>query len=219
MSDIRPVVFSFASNPDDPRVKRLTDSCAKWGWTLSLQTGHWPGDFQFWTNFFSSLDGYRAQRFTHVVRVDAFDVAAVGPPSELADSLAFHHNPAVLISAECAAWPNDYRKAEYPDTPHPWKYAHSPLTIDLWQPIDPQFFQIPDRGYGADQLWFADCILNKMHGIAIDRECKVVQSLGHCHPWQEFFAIEGDRVRNKLTRSLPAFVHYNGGQCVPEWVP
>lgn len=172
-----------------------------------------------WRMFFASLDRYRADGFTHALRLDAFDTQALAPVSELEHAMELNDSPAVLISAEAACWPSDYPRAiEYEPRQSYFWFAHSPSTVDLRQETPARFFDIPDH-YAGDQTHFANLILDKEPGIAIDRAGHVVQSLGHVYPWTDAFELDGKRVVNKLTGSRPLFVHGNGMQCVPDWVP
>ena len=212
---MRPLIYTFAS--DRAKCQDMLDSCQKWGWPVALHLDEFPGDYRFWHRFFSMIPRYRDQGYTHLVRLDAFDVKAVGPPSKLAEALEAHGNPAVLISAEFNTWPMNYRANDYPPKEHPWWYAHSPLTVDLTQPIPPRFLEMPDRGYGSDQMHFADLVLDETPGVAIDRDCRVVQSM--CGTPLSVFKITSGRVYNLVTGTFPLFMHNNGGGCVPAWIP
>lgn len=206
---MRPIIWTLSTHEHHPGLQRFQRSCLDKGWQMDLRLVSTLNESEMWRMFWASLDGYRAEGYTHALRLDAWDTIALGPPADLARALAAYDSPALLISAELAAWPGDYRKEEYQGTT-PWKYAHSPLTVDLSQELDPAVFHNTHEGYGADQKHFADLILSKIPGVAHDTQCRVVLALGHAHPWQEHFDRAGGRVRNVHTDSWPLFTHGNG---------
>lgn len=194
-------------------------SCLANGWELDIHYGDWHGDAVSQVGTFArQLPKYRESGYRFALRLDNFDIIALGSPGELPAAMEYHGNPVLLMAAELAAWPGDYRLSEYPPRVHPWWFAHSPLVVDLSQELPAEYLTIRDESYGSDQKHFADLILDRRAGVAIDRDCLVVQSLGHCQPWAKFFAVEGKRVRNRITRSLPLFAHGNGRTDM-SWVP
>ncbi len=206
----KPIIFTLSTHEHHPGLQRFQRSCGDHGWELDLRLVQRLDEPTMWRMFWDSLPSYRDHGYTHALRLDAWDTIALGEPEELPAALEKCGSPALLISAELAAWPGDYRKTEYPPHASPWKYAHSPLTVDLGKTLDPAVFVNTHQDYGADQKHFADLILSHVPGVAHDVQCRVVQSLGHAHPWQEHFDRAGDRVRNVHTDSWPLFTHGNG---------
>ena len=219
MDTVNPIIFSWCSIPDHPGFRVMLQSCKSWGWPR-VQPHFMPLDIdtvRFGT-FAKRFNEWRQEGYTHACWIDAFDMVCVGPPSDLEAAFAAYGNPALLISAEAACWPGDYRLADYPPRQHPWWFAHSPLSVDLRQEPEKLIDAMPERGYGSDQCHFADLILDKVPGAAIDRDTRVVMATAHCHPWTDCFAVEGSRVRNKITGCQGLFVHGNGRTDI-SWAP
>lgn len=216
----KPIVFTFStlSREDHPGLKRFCRTMEKFGWDFDLSVASWPGESSMWDMFWSSLQTYREKGYTHALRLDAWDTICYGPPTELPAAMAAYEHPSLLISAELACWPGDHRKSEYPPLATPWRYAHSPVTVDLGKELSQQVFKNKHTDYGADQKHFGDLVLDHVPGVAIDTKCRVVQAIGHCHPWENCFEIIAGRVKNKLTGTYPLFVHGNGRTSL-EWCP
>lgn len=205
----RPIIFSQLSDPHHPGYLRMRASCERHGWPVDAQVRGFS-EAGIWEHFFASLAGYREQGYTHAFRLDAFDVLALGPPAELDAALEHYGRPALLMAAEGGCWPDSYRISDYPERKHLFWYAHSPIVVDLTQDLEPLTSKFSHRLYGDDQRWLADLILDAVPGAVIDRDCRVVQSIAFALPWQDHFDLEGGRIRNKVTRSLPLFSHANG---------
>lgn len=215
---MKPIIFSFSTLGEHPGQIKFERSCARLGWDMDVRVNPvWPGEKEMWDLFWGSFPRYRDMGYTHALRLDAWDTITLGTTEELATALEYYGNPLLLISSEVGCWPGDYRRDEYPPTPHGWRFAHSPLTADLR--IDEAAYKDSSHtGYGADQHHFADLIIDKRVGVAHDTNCMVVQSLGHAHPWEQHFDIMGHRVQNKHTGSIPLFLHGNG-RCDMSWCP
>jgi hypothetical protein len=216
------VIFTFSSIRNHPGTDRLIRSCRKHGWHVDYHTGEFS-ERGIWEKFIAMLPQYRSEGFKFALRLDSWDVIALGPPAELIPRMVMCGNPALLMAAECAIWPTDYpRGDQYPtkDLPTPWKYAHSPVVIDLFQETPEAFLKMPEEKlnrYGGDQWALADMIIDRVPGVAIDTDCRVVQSLAHCPPHENFLVTE-DRIYNRLTKSYPLFAHGNG-RAAMEWIP
>lgn len=210
------IIFTLVSDLTLPGFLRMKQSCEAWGWTVDAHPHPWRGDIQRWSVFKEQLSRYRNEGYTHALALDALDVVALGPPDQLRPKLAFYNDPAVLIAAEGAPWPNNYRAAEYPERRHLFWYAHSQIVVDLRQELPARFLDF-HHDHDCDQQHFADLILDKVPGVAIDRQCQVVQSLAHAHPWQYYFDAQGERFRNRITGSYPLFAHGNGGAPM-DWI-
>jgi hypothetical protein len=223
---MKPIIFSFSTLGDHPGFLKFKRSCKKLGWDMDPRVDScWPGEREMWGLFWESFPRYRKEGYTHALRMDAWDTIALGTPNELAAALFYYGNPTMLVSAEVGCWPGDYRRDEYPPTPHGWRYAHSPVTVDLQLESgkhkllpEESFKEYKHTGYGADQKHFADLVIDKRAGVRHDTNCMVVQSLGHAHPWQNHFDIMGHRLQNKHTGSVPLFLHGNG-RCDMSWCP
>lgn len=205
---MNPCVVTFTSSPTYPGLEKLAHSCASLGWNLNVVTAPWRGFGARLKAVLNEADKLATQGITHVVHVDAFDVIAKGPPSELAACLEHYGNPALLLAAEANCWPDKARAVEYPLRKSYWWFAHSQFVVDLTQPRPWNFGNLPD---GADdQRHLHELVLLNIPGIVLDRDCLVVQSIAFAFPWQDFFEHQDGRIRNKATNSLPLFIHGNG---------
>lgn len=213
---IRPLVFTQASNGAHPGLARRNRSLERWGWEYETYVGEWRGDVYEHSLMEQNTPRWRDAGYTHVLKIDAFDMICVGPPSDLESAYAHYGNPYAIGSAEIGCWPGDYRRADYGPPEHPWWFPHSPLSYDLRRDIPQEWWDRPNRGYGSDQWHLGDLFLAGK--IALDRDQLIVMSTGHAHPWEKWFAVEGDRVRNLNRDTLGLFVHGNGRTDI-SWVP
>lgn len=215
---IRPVCFIWCSTPSHPWWPRMQQSLRAWGWKREVHVAPWVEETTYINEFTGRFDRWRSEGYTHALNLCAFDMLCTGSPDELPAALEHYGSPSILMSAEAGCWPGDYRRTDYGEVKHPWWFAHSPMTVDLAQRPEDILARMPDRGYGTIQMYFADLILDREPGVAIDRDTKVILSVAHCHPWSDWFSVEGDRVRNKITGSTPCVAHGNGRTPI-DWCP
>jgi hypothetical protein len=227
---VKPIVLSYAAGPYDRKcLHRLEATCRKWGWDCAI------GEEPTWRGFGRRLKAIgemaqtaKAAGFTHAVHVDAFDVICVGPPELKAPDVP------LLLAGELGYWPDRGKESEYgyattpPKTP--WRYVHSQFVLDLeyvdwFRNLIQDMDDVEDdqgfltEAYLQHQYHARDRLIPATNwSMVLDYDCTVIQSIAHCHPWDAFFAVEGDRVRNKVTGTLPLFIHGNGRTNL-EWVP
>lgn len=194
----------------------MVQSAHAWGWTIEAHHEPWQGDLALQRIVGGNMRRWKMEGYTHLLRLDAFDMVMIGPPSELEEKMAIYNNPPLICSAECGCWPASYRMDEYPERLHPWWFAHSPLTFDLRQDAPVRYWQMPERGYGTDQYHLADLVIEGV--IPIDRGQHIVMSAAHVNPFSDAFVIEGDRVFNKLTGGRGLVLHGNGRTDI-SWAP
>jgi hypothetical protein len=222
---MRPIVISYetADRPDHPGLVRLQRSLAKWGWDAVIgHEMHWRGFGRKLKKCVEMAEQAKSAGYTHGVFIDAFDVVAIGGPAD------FPTPPCPLwLAAEMGCWPDAGKAPLYPPCDTPWKYAHSPLVVDLSR------LDLLEAGTLADgdddQRHLTDVFLRHyaewdgplLGGLLeaqLDTGCRWMQSVAFAHPWAEFFEVVGDRVRNKVTGTLPFFAHANGRTGM-SWVP
>lgn len=215
MTNTGPCVVAFETDPNHPGLHRLLRSLEKHKWQHNIILDpHWRG---FGHRLKRTVETCRdlVGRYTHIISVDSRDVVAVGPPGEWIPPPV-----PLLYAAEQALWPPVPGLAErYPfQIPWPslWRHAHSPFIIDL-KHIDLLAADGIDN-LKDDQLHAHERFLSGNPDIQLDTQCKYIQSIAHCHPWDKFFAVEGERVRNLMTGSRPLWVHGNGTTTM-DWVP
>lgn len=215
---MNPIVVTFATDKAHPGLQRLSESCARWGWPLRIIESRWLGWGGRLRRVVFDAPLLREAGYTHMVHVDAYDVVCVGPPVELDFALVAYHQPAVLLAAEAVCWPPDEgMAASYEPRASHWWYAHSQFVLDLGQTVPANLIDVEDNE--DDQRHLHRVVLAKTPGVVIDRSCRVVQSIAHCHPWQEFFMVLGGkhRIVNRVIGSMPLFIHGNG-QTEMGWV-
>lgn len=210
---VKPLVVSYETAPDHPGLKRLEQSLTKWGWDFHcIVEPRWLG----FGRKFKAVAAYchfaAAAGYSHVVSIDARDFLCVGPVAE------FVPPPVPLqFSCEMAAWPDQNRGELHPPCPHPWRYTHSPFCIDLNHLDLLQEKQL--RDHDDDQRHATTLFLNSKGDVGLDYDCRLVQSIAFAHPWQQWFEIEGNRLRNRVTGSRPLFLHSNGKTDDSWWQP
>lgn len=220
---MKPAVVTFSTHKEHTGIDRLKASMLRNGWpedSFRLLVGKWTGWVGRLRAVLAQADPLRFLGFTHLIHVDAFDVICLGRPEELEPALADAGNPAMLMAAESACWPDSHRAAEYPPRELPWHFCHSQYVLDLNQ--RPPFGLGVDLDHEDDQRHLTNLYLAGTPGIVLDTKCRVIQSIAHNHPWYNFYDIREDkRVVNKVTKTAPIFFHGNGktdGSWIPGWV-
>ncbi len=217
---MKPAVVTYSTIADHPGLIRLRNSMRARGWeegSLRVLSSQWPGWVGRLKMVLSKIEQLRFDGFTHLIHVDAWDVICLGGPDEIAPAMADAGNPPMLMAAEAAPWPDYHRADKYPARQLPWWFCHSQYTIDLSQ-------QVPiglgvERDDEDDQRHLTSLYLAKTPGIVLDTKCRIIQSIAHNHPWENFHEIREDgRVYNKLTGTRPVFFHANG-QTEAGWIP
>lgn len=200
----KPLLLTYDTDHSHPGVNRLNRSCSLWGWDLVvLSDAKWTGFGRKFKQIVNKAKDFIGSDYTHIVSIDARDFIVTGPVEEFVAPKV-----PLLISTECAAWPIAERAVDYPFCPTPWKYCHSPFTVDLTR-LDLLPSDIPD--YYDDQHHIANIYFSsKREEVALDYRCDIVQSVAFCQPFEERFNIIDGRLYNKLTGSKPLLVHGNG---------
>jgi hypothetical protein len=210
---VKPVVIAYETDAANPGLARLRRSLDRLGWDFELVLERrWRG---FGRRLKAVVERCRSlgDRYSHAVHVDSRDVVAVGPATEFVAPTV-----PLLLATEKAAWPRPELQSLYPPppTPHPWKHAHSQFVVRLDRLDLLDCAHVRDNY--DDQLHVTELFLRGSPEIALDYDCRYVQSIAHSNPWQADFAVEDGRVHNLKTGSLPLIVHGNGGTAM-DWVP
>lgn len=176
----------------------LERSLNHFGHDYHIIVHHWDGFLSklFETyKFLKSLDGY-----THFLYTDAWDTFCLKKDIEVPDGL--------LISAERACYPHPEKSVLYPDNPSPWKYVNG----GGWCGEIAAFIKMFEANKPStelnDQVYLTDEFLKKRDWINLDYNCEIFQTIAFCP--ESDFEIEGERVRNTVTNTYPAFFHGNG---------
>lgn len=211
---VKPIVLTYETDTTNPGLQRLKKSLDKWGWDyIVLEDVLWLGFGRKLKTIVSAAKQIRDNGgYSHVISVDARDFIATGPPSEFV-------TPSVplLLATERNCWPISSLAVHFKDVGHPFKFAHSPFTVDLNRLDLLPVADLPN--HYDDQLFVTQrYIEGKREEIDLDYDCKIIQSVAFCLPnWQDTFEITGNRISNKFTGSKPLFLHFNG-QTDDSWI-
>jgi hypothetical protein len=236
-------VVCVCNNPYHPGFALLARSLERHGYAFRPVVRDWLGFHTKPAGVRDSLPSLKAEGFRHVCAVDAYDVLALGPPSELGPYLT----AGCLFGTEIAPWPpvpDANLKDKYPQHPEPaplWRYVNSggylgeidflgdyvlagefPLGVE-WTSDDPQHL----CHAWDDQLYMASRYLScpkrdTPEGCHLDVGCNVFQTTAHTNaPWNpraNTFEVGDSRVYNRKTGSVPVFMHGNGRDDMA-WIP
>ena len=208
---MKPFVVSYTTTTDYEGLRLFRDSLNQHRWSHNFLLADWRGWGYRLRLVLSQAESLRRAGFTHLINLDAFDVLAQGPPSELEAALSPYKDAALVLAGEKGCWPDTTlaSHAKYQAVESEWRYAHSQFVYNLSKPLPFRPEAIIDTV--DDQDFLARQYLGCTDGsIVVDSECRVVQSIAHCNPWQDFFEFD-ERVKNKVTGTTPIFAHGNGG--------
>lgn len=227
MSDVKVVVVTYASDPKNEGLVKLSRTLSAWGWEFRPIIGPWRGFESKLQGVHSKLPDLAAEGFTHVLFTDAYDTVCVGPP----DAVLPYCTDKMLVSCEKACWPDANLASQYPSSSRsPWCHVNSGGYIG---PI-PVLYDVLMNATGDDQLWLTRKYLSDWNifrtgagyyekHIKRDDLCEVFQTTGHTVlPWATwdvtFDKVHATRrVANKVTNTQPLFIHGNG-RAVMEWL-
>lgn len=201
---IKPVVVTYDTDPANPGLARLVRTLENRGWhyEVLIDRGGWRG---FGRRLKVAADRCRelSGTYSHAIHVDARDVVCTAPPVDFYPP----HCP-LLLATERGCWPDGDRAVNYPPCSHPWKFAHSQFVLDLKRVELLDCDGIED--WADDQRHLTDVYFKGNPEVQLDYRSDYVQSVAFCNPnFLDWFAIEGNRVRNRTTGSLPLFCHGN----------
>jgi len=124
-------------------------------------------------------------------------------------------NVDVLFSAETSCYPWSHVQQLYPSTTSIYRYLNSGGYMGYVAALQ----QVLSRDMSAspcDQGYMTYYYLNHVHDknatfkMDLDRGCVIFQS-AYAIPWSHFLMKDG-RLHNKVTKTQPCFLHYNGQQ-------
>lgn len=159
---------------------------------------------------------------------DAFDVLYTAESTRIVD-VFLQRNYTILFAAECGCWPHvmDDPKvcvSGYPKSPTPYRYLNSGTWIGYAKYAKVMLADVMREagnnfGNANDQKLVADMFIAGKHGISLDYQCEVFQSmhrtdpppLPRCNPYTDLELSPEKRWRNKRTNTYPAIFHFNGG--------
>lgn len=210
MSDVKVAVVTYASDPKNEGLVKLSRTLSAWGWEFRPIIGPWRGFQSKLQGVHGELPKLADEGFTHVLFTDAYDTVCVGPPEAV---LPFCTDK-MLVSCEKACWPDATLAPQYPPSPRSeWCHVNSGGYV---API-PVLYKLLLNAVGDDQLWVTRKYLQNKDVVLLDDKCEVFQTLAHtiqkwC-PWEQTFnkVHATGRIRNKVTETQPLFMHGNSG--------
>lgn len=204
---------------DWPGVKFLTDSLERWGWPTPIVIvgdGVFRGHMGKLLSVKWRLPELRREGYTHALYTDCWDVLCCGPFSELIDSRDSWERGA-LLSADAGNWGTvGLENERFPDTGTPFRFVNGGGWVgEIEYLVDRLLCRCEEEPH-IDQWWLARRYLLGEPGISIDHRCGVFQCLSQTQ--REWFSVDGDRVVNERTGTMPLLVHGAGGADM-SWVP
>lgn len=209
---MNPLIVTVSSEQQEPGLLRLLKSISRFKWRAAAV--HLP-----WIGFKTKLIGVRsvlitAKRAGHdcIVFTDAFDTLALAGPEVIEQHF---DGTGALISCEKAVWPDPSKAPLYPPNPKSeWCYINSGGYIAEIDFLGDVLLEGCDKAED-DQLFLTEKFLTGNPLIRRDDGCNLFQTLAHCYSWphqhwSDTFELVDGRVRNKVTNTMPAFVHGNG---------
>lgn len=164
-----------------------------------------------------------------ILFTDAFDVLYTSSLQSINESFLSLKSD-IIFSAECGCWPHvaedrDVCFTGYPISPTPYRYLNSGTWIGFADPSAKMLQSVikeagKDFGNANDQKLIADFYIANRFGIKLDFSNKLFQSmhmtldppLPHCNPVEDVVLDKSTNTWfNKLTKSTPAVLHFNGG--------
>jgi hypothetical protein len=195
----------ITTTSDISKCAQLERSLKHFGWPYHIIQHDWRG---FGSKIIETYRYLKANsEITHFFYSDAWDTFAVNTMGYALSQIP--DKDVILFSAEKACYPHPEKASRYPEHKSPWHF----LNGGGWFASSKLFCEMIDRvGMPAndinDQEWFTDRFLDGHHGIVLDYNCSVFQTIGFCS--DDEFSFDLAEMTNKYTGSMPVFVHGNG---------
>lgn len=193
---------------DIPKCAQLKRSLEYFGWPYHFIEHEWRG---FGDKVLKTYEYLKANPdITHFFYSDAWDTFALSTMEEALRKIP--NKDIILFSAERACYPHGEKAVLYPETDSPWKYlngggwfASSELFCKMVEAVTPHFTDV-------DQVYFTDRFLEGTHGIVLDNNCTVFQTIAFCP--DSDFDLKAKPI-NTVTKTTPTFWHGNGHTPMP----
>lgn len=217
MRECKPCVVTFTTDPTHPGLKKLKESCWKFGWPVEVLHRPWRGWGYRLKEVLKTREELLRNGFTHLIGIDAFDCLAVGPSSRFSEAIEALGDPVLTLACEKACWPvpdlANHPKYVERKPKSDWRFAHSQMIVDLTRTWPSTLTDCPDDR--DDQLHVHGVYLNDAEGeVKLDEECRIVNSIAFCAPFENFFELDNANpdgiLLNRLTGTRPLFAHGNG---------
>lgn len=159
---------------------------------------------------------------------DAFDVLYTSEANKIVETF-LSRNYSILFAAECGCWPHIMEDENiclhrYPPSPTPYRYLNSGTWIGYAKQAKEMLAEVirlagQNFDNANDQKLVADMFLAGTHGIKLDYQCEIFQSMHRtdppplplCNPSADMHLSPEKRWFNSRTKTYPAIFHFNGG--------
>lgn len=186
------------------RCDMLARSLQKQGWDHHFIIHPWLG---FGCKIIETYKYLKANPdITHFFYSDAYDSVVLGTMEEALSKIP--NKDIILQSAERACYPHPEKEALYPKHDSHWRFVNGGgwfASSDLFcRMVD----KVPIQTHEVDQVYFTDRLIEGTHGMVLDYNCDIFQTIAHC-PESDFLTEVG-RITNTVTGTKPLFFHGNG---------
>ena len=222
------LILTRCSNATHPGLNELVKSLKKQGYNYEVIVDartYWGVD-----GMKLHADWLKENRkdYTHILHTDAHDTCAIGKEDELIEKYTrIYGQDSFVWSAERklkyeVGWEKPYLSPtswrELYEQFGTWRYPCGGgyiCPIDLFLEIDDKFDR--KHGHNGNQIGSELCLFYKdKWNIKVDGACEIFQAIIREEPGDFAWTRDG-RVYNRVTKSLPIFIHGNGG-CDLTWV-
>jgi len=201
-------IVTVATRPD-PGLTMLIESMEKFGldYVVLGQDQQWKGfgtKIILLEKYLKSID----PEYTHVVFVDAYDVALLSGMDEIEKQYTDSWPGKIVFSAELNCWPCAELSERYPACDSLWRYLNSGSYMAPISGLLSLFSAYPPVFEMDDQLYFTKMLLGGESPIVLDTNCSLFQTTAFCY--NNEYRADGARLVNNLTGTMPVVIHGNG---------
>ena len=148
-----------------------------------------------------------------ILFTDSYDVLFNGTSEEIVDRFRKMESP-IVFSAEKTCWPDVELKEQYPKSPTDYRYLNSGGFIGYGDHISKLINKVSVNNEYDDQLYYTERFFEDLKGdkgIILDYNQFLFQTMNES---LEDIIVEGDNVKNTITKETPIIIHANGGSDV-----
>lgn len=167
------------------------------------------------------FEEFQKEGFTHVLYTDGRDSFFLTGMDEIIQKYTDLGKPSYLIATEGACFPYAQYSSSFPDPGHKFRYPCAGGyfgevgwlidNLSMLKRVYAPHYQ--DNDQALILVAYAE---GKLPDMALDTGCQIFQSMSMSQVGVDI-NIQGSRLKNRLTGSQPAIVHFNGGFVDPEY--
>jgi len=148
-----------------------------------------------------------------ILFTDSYDVIINGSSEEIVSRFRKMESP-IVFSAEKTCWPDESLKERYPKSPTNYRYLNSGGFIGYGDHISKLVNKVSVNNEYDDQLYYTERFFEDLKGnkdTILDYNQFLFQTMNES---LEDIIVEGDNVKNTITKETPIIIHANGGSDV-----